>query len=60
MVGNIIKLILVIAVMTLIITIFPIVYEWMRILIMWVLSLGKWGVIGLTSLIIGAIIGIFN
>ena len=46
--------------MTLIITIFPIVYEWMRILIMWVLSLGKWGVIGLTSLIIGAIIGIFN
>ena len=60
MFSNIIKLVLVVAVMTLMISIFPDVYNWLKNGIDWILSFGKWGVITISSFIIGAIIGVFN
>ena len=42
------------------ISIFPDVYNWLKNGIDWILSFGKWGVITISSFIIGAIIGVFN
>lgn len=60
MVRNIIGLVIVVAVITLIISIFPIVYEWLRIALEWVLSLGKWGVIILISCMLIAVFDMFR
>ena len=60
MIRNIIGLVIVVAVITLIISIFPIVYEWLRIALEWVLSLGKWGVIILISCMLVTIFDMFR
>lgn len=60
MVRNIIGLVVVVAVITLIITLFPIVYEWLRVALEWVLSLGKWGVIILISCMLIAVFDMFR
>jgi hypothetical protein len=60
MIRNIIGLVIVVAVITLIISIFPIVYEWLRIALEWVLSLGKWGVIILISCMLIAVFDMFR
>jgi hypothetical protein len=60
MIRNIIGLVIVVAVITLIISIFPIVYEWLRIALEWVLSLGKWGVIILISCMLVAVFDMFR
>lgn len=60
MVRNIIGLVIVVAVITLIISIFPIVYEWLRVALEWVLSLGKWGVIILISCMLIAVFDMFR
>lgn len=60
MVRNIIGLVVVVAVITLIINLFPIVYEWLRIALEWVLSLGKWGVIILISCVLISIFDMFR
>ena len=60
MIRNIIGLVIVVAVITLIISIFPIVYEWLRIALEWVLSLGKWGVIILISCILISVFDMFR
>lgn len=60
MIRNIIGLVVVVAVITLIITLFPIVYEWLRVALEWVLSLGKWGVIILISCILIAVFDMFR
>lgn len=60
MVRNIIRLVVVVAVITLIITLFPIFYEWLRVALEWVLSLGKWGVIILISSMLIAVFDLFR
>ena len=60
MVQNIIRLVVVVAVITLIITLFPIVYEWLRVALEWLLTLGKWGVIILISCMLIAIFDLFR
>jgi hypothetical protein len=60
MVRNIIGLVVVVAVITLIINLFPIVYEWLRVALEWVLSLGKWGVIILISCMLIAVFDMFR
>ncbi len=60
MVRNIIGLVVVVAVITLIINLFPIVYEWLRVALEWILSLGKWGVIILISCMLIAVFDMFR
>jgi hypothetical protein len=60
MIRNIIGLVIVVAVITLIISIFPIVYEWLRVALEWVLSLGKWGVIIIISCMLIAVFDMFR
>lgn len=60
MVRNIIGLVVVVAVITLIVNLFPIVYEWLRVALEWVLSLGKWGVIILISCMLITIFDMFR
>lgn len=60
MVRNIIGLVVVVAVITLIVNLFPIVYEWLRVALEWVLSLGKWGVIILISCMLIAVFDMFR
>jgi uncharacterized membrane protein YdjX (TVP38/TMEM64 family) len=60
MVRNIIGLVIVVAVITLIISIFPIVYEWLKVALEWILSLGKWGVIILISCMLVAVFDMFR
>ena len=60
MIRNIIGLVVVVAVITLIINLFPIVYEWLRVALEWVLSLGKWGVIILISCMLIAVFDMFR
>lgn len=60
MVRNIIGLVVVVAVITLIVNIFPIVYEWLRVALEWILSLGKWGVIILISCVLISIFDMFR
>lgn len=60
MVRNIIVLVIVVAVITFITTLFPIVYEWLRVALEWVLSLGKWGVIIIISCILIAVFNMFR
>ena len=60
MVRNIIGLVVVVAVITLIVNLFPIVYEWLRVALEWVLSLGKWGVIILFSCMLIAVFDMFR
>jgi hypothetical protein len=56
MLSRIIKLIVVIAILALVIVIFPIVYDWLKIAINWILSFGKYGVIIIASCIICTIL----
>lgn len=60
MIRNIIGLVIVVAVITLIISIFPIVYEWLRIALDWILSLGKWGAIIIISCMLIAVFDMFR
>lgn len=60
MVRNIIWLVVVVAVITLIITLFPIVYEWLKVALEWILSLGKWGVIIIISCMLIAVFDMFR
>ena len=60
MVRNIIVLVIVVAVITFITTLFPIVYEWLKVALEWILSLGKWGVIILFSCMLIAVFDMFR
>ena len=60
MVRNIIVLVIVIAVITFITTLFPIVYEWLKVALDWILSLGKWGVIIIISCMLIAVFDMFK
>lgn len=60
MVSKLIKFVVVIALVALVISIFPIFYTWIKELIYWFLELGKWGVIVLFSACIMIIIDFFR
>lgn len=60
MVRNIIGLVIVVAVIALIISIFPIVYQWLKVALEWILSLGEWGVIILISCMLVAVFDMFR
>lgn len=60
MVRNIVVLFIVVAVITFFATLFPIVYEWLRDVLEWILSLGKWGVIILFSCMLIAVFDMFR
>ena len=60
MIRNIIGLVIVVAVITLIINLFPNVYEWLMVVLVGVLSLGKWGVIILISCMLIAVFDMFR
>ena len=60
MVRNIFVLVIVVAVITFITTLFPIVYEWLKVALDWILSLDKWGVIILISCMLIAVFDMFR
>ena len=60
MVRNIIVLVIVVAVITFITTLFPIVYEWLKVALEWILSLDKWGVIILISCMLITVFDMFR
>lgn len=60
MVQNILKLFIIVAIVTFIIILFPIAYDFAKTAIEWILSLGKWGVILLFSFILMWVIDFFN
>ena len=60
MVRNIIVLVIVVAVITFITTLFPIVYDWLRVALEWIISLGKWGVIIIISCMLIAVFDMFR
>lgn len=60
MIRNIIGLVIVVAVIALIISIFPIVYQWLKVALEWILSLGEWGVIILISCMLIAVFDMFR
>ena len=60
MIKVIFKCIVAIALVTLVVTIFPVVGQWMREIIVWLLSLCKWVVISIFSIILIAIINFFD
>lgn len=52
MVAKLIRLVIVVAVIGLVVEIFPFIYEWLQTALQWVISQGKWGVIAVCSCII--------
>ena len=57
MLGNLIRIVIIVALLTLIIAVAPIVLKWLTIAIKWIMSQGKWGIIILTACIIYAFLG---
>lgn len=57
MLGNLIRIVIIVALLFLVIAVAPIVFDWITIAIKWIMSQGKWGTIILTACIIHAILG---
>lgn len=55
MLSKLIKIVIIVALITLVISLFPVTYEWCKIAIEWILSQGKWGIIALVACILSAI-----
>lgn len=60
MIQNILKLFIIVAIVTFIITLFPIAYDFAKTAIEWILSLGKWGIILIISFIFVWVIDFFK
>ena len=58
MLGNLIKMLIIVAVLVLIITIAPVVLTWLNTALEWIIAQGKWGVIAIFACIIGALFDI--
>ena len=56
MLSNIIRLIIIVAILALVISIFPITYTWFTTALEWIIAQGKWGVIAICACIIGAVL----
>ena len=55
MLGNLIKMLIIVAVLVLVITIAPVVLTWLTTAVEWIIAQGKWGVIAISACIIGAL-----
>lgn len=55
MLGNLIKIVIAIAVLALLTTIAPVVLTWLTTALEWIIAQGKWGVIAIFACIIGAL-----
>ena len=55
MLGNLIKMLIIVAVLVLSITIAPVVLTWLTTAVEWIIAQGKWGVIAISACIIGAL-----
>lgn len=60
MISRLIRLVIVVALIALVVNIFPTAYDWLKTAIEWVLSFGKWGVITLASCVIIAVLGFLD
>ena len=56
MLGNLIKLVIVVALLVLLVTIAPVVLTWLNVALEWIIAQGKWGVIAIFACIISAIV----
>ena len=54
MLGNLIKLVVIVALLVLLVTIAPVVLTWLNTALEWIIAQGKWGVIAIFACIIGA------
>lgn len=59
LIKNLIRLVIVVALLALVIAVAPIVFEWITTAIKWIMSQGKLGTIVLTACIIHAVLGKF-
>ena len=57
MLENLIRIVIIAALLALVIALAPIVFEWITIAIKWIMSQGKWGTIILATCIIHAVLG---
>lgn len=55
MLGNLIKLVIVVALLALLITVAPVVLTWLNVALEWIVAQGKWGVIAIFACIIAAL-----
>ena len=55
MLGNLIKIVVIVALLVLLITIAPVVLTWLNTALEWIIAQGKWGVIAISACIIGAL-----
>ena len=55
MLGNLIKMLIIVAVLVLVITIAPVVLTWLNTALEWIIAQGKWGVIIIFACIIGSL-----
>lgn len=55
MLGNLIKMLIIVAVLVLIVTIAPVTLTWLTTAVAWIIAQGKWGVIAISACIIGAL-----
>ena len=60
MVANLIKLVVIVAIVALVINIFPGVYAYLKSFIHWILDFGKWGIIILFSVCLMALFDFFR
>ena len=56
MLGNLIKIVVIVALLVLLITIAPVVLTWLNTALEWIIAQGKWGVIAIFACIIGALV----
>ena len=57
MLNKIIRVLIIVAIIALVINIFPAVYEWCVKGIEWLIAQGKWGIIALVACVIEALLG---
>jgi hypothetical protein len=60
MVGNLIRLVVIVALVSLVINIFPGLYSYLKEFIHWILDFGKWGIIILFSIFLMALFDFFR
>ena len=57
MLSKIIRVLIIVAIIALVINIFPAVYEWCVKGVEWLIAQGKWGIIALVACVIEALLG---
>lgn len=55
MIAKLIKIVIIIALVLLVTTIFPVTYEWCKIAVDWIISQGEWGILAIIACIFAAV-----